>query len=129
MDEGDADREAAFRMAAEPFKKVTVFELRGGLVQDVLPPSIHPGTRKPYIWRTPPASEGLPELPADLLAIWQDWDEFKPKGRAFARGNRRRQRLRLQLFPWPSHQQLQHDLVIGSPRLSLNSIASMTSQR
>ncbi|POA89220.1 MULTISPECIES: bifunctional DNA primase/polymerase [Pseudomonas] len=82
MDEGDATREAAFRMAAEPFKKVTVFELRGGLVQDVLPPSIHPGTRKPYTWRTPPVAGGLPELPADLLAIWQDWDEFKPKGEA-----------------------------------------------
>ncbi|MFG0841449.1 bifunctional DNA primase/polymerase [Pseudomonas sp. FYR_5] len=82
MDAGDAGREAAFRMAAEPFKKVTVFELRGGLVQDVLPPSIHPGTRKPYSWRTPPTAEGLPELPADLLAIWQDWDEFKPKGEA-----------------------------------------------
>lgn len=67
-------------MAADPFKKVTVFELRGGLVQDVLPPSIHPGTGKPYTWRTPPAAEGLPVLPADLLAIWQDWDEFKPMG-------------------------------------------------
>lgn len=82
MEEGDATREAAFRMAADPFKKVTVFELRGGLVQDVLPPSIHPGTRKPYAWRTPPAADGLPELPADLLAIWQDWDAFKPKGEA-----------------------------------------------
>ncbi|MCJ7854010.1 bifunctional DNA primase/polymerase [Pseudomonas monteilii] len=82
MEEGDAAREAAFRMAADPFKKVTVFELRGGLVQDVLPPSIHPGTRKPYTWRTPPTAEGLPELPADLLAIWQDWDEFKLKGEA-----------------------------------------------
>lgn len=82
MEAGDAAREAAFRMAADPFKKVTVFELRGGLVQDVLPPSIHPGTRKPYTWRTPPAAEGLPELPADLLAIWQNWDEFKQKGEA-----------------------------------------------
>ncbi|MDH0133515.1 bifunctional DNA primase/polymerase [Pseudomonas asiatica] len=82
QDEGDTAREAAFRMAAEPFKKVTVFELRGGLVQDVLPPSIHPGTRKPYTWRTPPTAEGLPELPADLLGIWQGWDEFKSKGEA-----------------------------------------------
>lgn len=82
MDDGDATREAAFRMAAEPFKKVTVFELRGGLVQDVLPPSVHPGTREPYKWRTPPVADGLPELPADLLAIWQDWDEFKSEGEA-----------------------------------------------
>lgn len=80
MQGGDAAREAAFRMAAEPFKKVTVFELRGGLVQDVLPPSIHPGTGKPYTWKTPPAAEGLPELPTDLLEIWQDWDAFKLQG-------------------------------------------------
>lgn len=80
VDDGDTAREAAFRMAAEPFKKVTVFELRGGLVQDVLPPSIHPGTGKPYTWRTTPAAGGLPDLPAELLAIWQGWDEFKPKG-------------------------------------------------
>lgn len=33
---GDATREAALKMAAEPFKKITVFELRGGAVQDVL---------------------------------------------------------------------------------------------
>ncbi|QXH53189.1 bifunctional DNA primase/polymerase [Pseudomonas fakonensis] len=82
VDEEDAAREASFRMAAEPFKKVTVFELRGGLVQDVLPPSIHPGTGKPYTWRTAPAAGGLPELPPELLAIWQGWDEFKPKGEA-----------------------------------------------
>ncbi|WP_252090426.1 bifunctional DNA primase/polymerase [Pseudomonas sp. MWU13-3659] len=82
MAEGDTGREAAFRTAAEPFKKVTVFELRGGLVQDVLPPSIHPGTRKPYTWRTEPEAGGLPDLPAELLAIWQGWDEFKPKGEA-----------------------------------------------
>lgn len=80
VDQEDADREAAFRLAAEPFKKVTVFELRGGLVQDVLPPSIHPGTGKPYTWRTAPVAGGLPELPPELLAIWQGWDEFKPKG-------------------------------------------------
>ncbi|UVM15605.1 bifunctional DNA primase/polymerase [Pseudomonas sp. B21-023] len=82
VDAEDADREAAFRLAAEPFKKVTVFELRGGLVQDVLPPSIHPGTGKPYTWRTAPDAGGLPELPPELLAIWQGWDEFKPKGEA-----------------------------------------------
>ncbi|PYC45537.1 DNA primase [Pseudomonas soli] len=82
VDAEDADREAAFRLAAEPFKKVTLFELRGGLVQDVLPPSIHPGTGKPYTWRTAPVAGGLPELPPELLAIWQGWDEFKPKGDA-----------------------------------------------
>ena len=81
-DAGDAAREAALKMAAEPFKKIPVFELRAGLVQDVLPPSIHPGTGQPYSWRTPPSADGLPELPAQLLAIWQGWDEFKPKAEA-----------------------------------------------
>ncbi|MGX1125532.1 DUF5906 domain-containing protein [Pseudomonas sp. HLS-6 TE3448] len=74
---GDLDREGAMRMAAEPFKKITVLELRGGLVQDVLPPSIHPDTGMPYTWRNPPKVHGLPDLPPELLAIWQGWDEFK----------------------------------------------------
>lgn len=81
-DAGDTDREAALKVAAEPFKKIPVFELRAGLVQDVLPPSIHPGTGLPYTWRTPPSAEGLPELPPQLLAIWKGWDEFKPKAEA-----------------------------------------------
>ncbi len=79
---GDEIREAALKMAAEPFKKITVFELRGGAVQDVLPPSIHPGTGQPYTWRIPPSADGLPDLPADLLSIWQDWDQAKPKALA-----------------------------------------------
>jgi len=81
-DAGDTDREAALKVAAEPFKKIPVFELRAGLVQDVLPPSIHPGTGLPYTWRTPPSAEGLPELPPQLLAIWQGWEKFKPKAEA-----------------------------------------------
>ena len=63
--------------ADDPKQRFTVFELRHGLVQDVLPPSIHPGTGKPYIWRTPPSFDGLPELPAELLSIWQNWEFFK----------------------------------------------------
>lgn len=78
-DAKDIDRVNALKVAAEPFKKIPVFELRAGLVQDVLPPSIHPGTGRPYTWRTPPDPQGLPELPAKLLAIWQDWENFKPK--------------------------------------------------
>ena len=74
---GDLVGEAAARDEAEPYKRFTVFELRAGLVQDVLPPSIHPGTGKPYTWRTPPSAEGLPVLTSDLLNIWQGWDIFK----------------------------------------------------
>ena len=75
---GDKAAEAAARAEAEPYKRFTVFELRAGLVQDVLPPSIHPGTGKPYFWRTPPcATEGLPVLPGELLAAWLNWEMFK----------------------------------------------------
>jgi putative DNA primase/helicase len=77
-DQGDAAGDAAARAEAEEYKRFTVFELRAGLVQDVFPPSIHPGTGKPYIWRTPPSTtDGLPTLNADLLNIWQGWDIFK----------------------------------------------------
>ncbi|MCX2709077.1 bifunctional DNA primase/polymerase [Pseudomonas sp. DCB_BG] len=79
---GDEIREAALKMAADPFKKITVFELRGGAVQDVLPPSIHPATGQPYTWRIPPSADGLPELPAELLKLWQEWDQVKPKALA-----------------------------------------------
>jgi putative DNA primase/helicase len=34
----------------DPRKTEVVFELRAGSVQDVLPPSIHPDTGKPYQW-------------------------------------------------------------------------------
>lgn len=74
---GDAALEAELRAKAKPLAPVTVFELRAGLVQDVLPPSIHPETGRPYSWRTPPSADGLPELPRDLLNIWRNWDVFK----------------------------------------------------
>lgn len=77
-EQGDIAGEAAARTEAEPFKRFTVFELRAGLVQDVFPPSIHPATGKPYIWKTPPsATEGLPTLTHELLTIWQNWELFK----------------------------------------------------
>lgn len=61
-------------------KPVTVLEFRAGRVQDVLPPSMHPDTGRPYRWLTPP-SKGFPPLPAQLLAIWQDADSFKRRAR------------------------------------------------
>lgn len=60
-------------------KPFTVFELRGGPVQDCLPPSIHPGTGEPYKWlRAPWELERLGTLPPALLALWQDWSRRKP---------------------------------------------------
>ena len=49
------------------------FELRcaannGRTVQDVLPPSIHPDTGQPYRWQGD--WHKLPDIPADLLALW-----------------------------------------------------------
>jgi hypothetical protein len=62
-------------------KKYHALELRcatrqGKSVQDVLPPSIHPGTGKPYEWRYGSELIGswrnLPPLPEALLALWQE---------------------------------------------------------
>jgi putative DNA primase/helicase len=59
---------------------VTVVELRAGRVQDVLPPSIHPGTKEPYRWITSPRN-GFPPLPESLLTLWQNFDAFKHRAR------------------------------------------------
>lgn len=56
-----------------------VFELRAGNVQDVLPPSIHPDTGQPYRWAGPSPFDGLPDLPLQLLTIWEDWDRYRPQ--------------------------------------------------
>lgn len=74
---GNAELEAEMRAKAKALAPVTVFELRAGLVQDVLPPSIHPDTGQPYHWRTAPSADGLPELPRDLVNIWRNWEVFK----------------------------------------------------
>lgn len=61
-------------------KKYHAIELRcaarnGASVQDVLPPSIHPDTGKPYEWRFGNEMTGswraLPEIPPKLLELWQ----------------------------------------------------------
>ena len=70
-------RKALAWPAKEPAgKPVVVFELRAGDVQDVLPPTIHPGTGKPYVWLTPPNSE-FPALPETLAELWQHWDSYR----------------------------------------------------
>lgn len=66
-------------------KNYTVIELRaatdGKQRQDVLPPSIHPDTKKPYRWlvQPPQSVEVWPEPPGWLLAMWGAWDQFKPQ--------------------------------------------------
>lgn len=48
---------------------------KGTTVQDVLPPSVHPGTGKPYYWEYGDELTGdwrsPPTLPADVLELWQ----------------------------------------------------------
>ena len=44
----------------------------GSTVQDVLPPSIHPDTGRPYEWAGAGDWRALPELPVELLEIWQN---------------------------------------------------------
>jgi putative DNA primase/helicase len=69
----------------EQKKHFTVFELRsacdGVQRQDVLPPSIHPDTLKPYEWIIKPDQKTgfLPSPPDWLLAIWKSFDTFKPQ--------------------------------------------------
>lgn len=55
----------------------TVFELRAGAVQDVLPPSIHPDTQRPYAWAGRDWRDPLPIIPDQLLRLWTEWDTFR----------------------------------------------------
>jgi len=96
----DKGRRLLFRVPADtslPYTKLnwkreddsskfyTVFELRaacdGKQRQDVLPPSIHPDTGKPYKWIVQPPKPGKewPTPPQWLLAMWTAWDQFKPQ--------------------------------------------------
>ena len=69
----------------EPKKHYTIVELRaatdGSQKQDVLPPSQHPDTGKPYEWivKPPKTLAEWPTPPDWLLAIWTAWDSFKPQ--------------------------------------------------
>ena len=73
-------KSVAWPARAEGEKPVTVLELRAGRCQDVLPPSIHPDTGKPYRWLTPPR-DGFPPLPDALLRLWLNFDAFKHRAR------------------------------------------------
>lgn len=57
-------------------KQITILEFRCGTVdgltvQDLLPPSIHPDTGLPYRWGGKGDWRQIPEIPAALLAAWQ----------------------------------------------------------
>jgi putative DNA primase/helicase len=57
-------------------KQITILEFRCGTVdgltmQDVLPPSLHPDTGMPYRWGGKGDWRQIPEIPAALLAAWQ----------------------------------------------------------
>lgn len=66
-------------VSGDPRRTETVFELRAGAVQDVLPPSIHPDTGSPYRWAGPSLEAGLPDIPPQLLALWENWDKLRPQ--------------------------------------------------
>ena len=56
-------------------KQLALLELRcgtreGKTVQDVLPPSIHPDTGKPYLWAGAGNWRNLPTIPIPLLDLW-----------------------------------------------------------
>lgn len=59
---------------------ITVFELRAGLVQDILPPTMHPDAGTPYAWTgAPPAGpEDFAPVPDELLRLWTNWEELLP---------------------------------------------------
>ena len=56
--------------------KKSIFEIRHGsrdgkTLQDLLPPSVHPDTGKPYELIGDLAQ--IPEIPAELLQLWREW--------------------------------------------------------
>ena len=60
----------------DPDTKEMILEFRccsanGKTVQDVLPPSIHPKTGKPYEWGGKGTWNNLPDIPDKLLKIWK----------------------------------------------------------
>ncbi|WP_229665281.1 phage/plasmid primase, P4 family [Croceicoccus mobilis] len=54
----------------------------GNSMQDVLPPSIHPDTGKPYQWGGPGDWRNLPAIPDALLQVWQGELAIRTKAKA-----------------------------------------------
>lgn len=60
----------------DPLSKNMVLEFRcassnGKTVQDVLPPSIHPDTQKPYSWGGKGNWKNIPTMPFNLFMVWK----------------------------------------------------------
>lgn len=72
--DGDEDMILEFRCA----------DAGGKSVQDVLPPSIHPDTGKPYQWGGPGDWRNLPVIPEALFQTWQVELSIEAKGSAMA---------------------------------------------
>ena len=58
----------------------SIFEIRHGskdgtTLQDVIPPSIHPDTLRPYTMQG--RLEDAPDLPGELMSVWANWDTWK----------------------------------------------------
>ena len=68
------DRKRAINWKKSDGTSFCVIEFRAGSeqLQDVLPPSVHPTTGKPYLWEGNFAR--MPDLPGELAAIWYDWE-------------------------------------------------------
>ena len=62
---------------ADAAKRFCVIEFRAGAVQDVLPPSVHPDTGRPYEWGGAGDWRNLPMLPDQLAKAWAEWDLAK----------------------------------------------------
>lgn len=72
-------RKISWPVDGDPRRTEVVFELRAGSVQDVLPPSIHPDTGRPYTWAGRSWELPLLPVPDQLLTIWTQWDRFRPQ--------------------------------------------------
>jgi hypothetical protein len=78
------------RSAAEGFE-LRCAATNGRTVQDVLPPSIHPDTGKPYQWAGD--WRAIPNAPADLLTAWRGMLGTSPAPRTLPQPMRPRSKL------------------------------------
>lgn len=88
----------------DPKKYDTIFELRGANCHgDVLPPSIHPKTGKPYQWKFSPYDGGTKDIPHALVEIWKNWETHQDDKNRLIIGERE---MMEQLCPWTKKKKL-----------------------